>query len=111
MTKMILHIKLKGGKYLEALAQADTIVFDKTGTLTRATPQAVQVVPFSGCSTTAVSLSGTAASTGTVRGRAKSKAACFKRPCRFVLYFAGSGSFPRPHSATLTGRTYTPSAV
>ena len=102
---MILHIKLKGGKYLEALAQADTIVFDKTGTLTRATPQVVQVVPFSGCSTTAVSLS------GTVRGRAKSKAACFKRPCRFVLYFAGSGSFPRPHSATLTGRTYTPSAV
>ena len=75
MTKMILHIKLKGGKYLEALAQADTIVFDKTGTLTRATPQVVQVVPFSGCSTTAVSLSGTAASTGTVRGRAKSKAA------------------------------------
>ena len=49
MTKMILHIKLKGGKYLEALAQADTIVFDKTGTLTRATPQVVQVVPFSGC--------------------------------------------------------------
>ena len=41
----------------------------------------------------------------------KSKAACFKRPCRFVLYFAGSGSFPRPHSATLTGRTYTPLAV
>jgi hypothetical protein len=41
----------------------------------------------------------------------KSKAACFKRPCRFVLYFAGSGSFPQPHSATLTGRTYTPSAV
>ena len=35
--------------YLEALAQADTIVFDKTGTLTRATPQVVQVVPFSGC--------------------------------------------------------------
>ena len=39
------------------------------------------------------------------------KAACFKRPCRFVLYFAGSGSFPQPHSATLTGRTYTPSAA
>ena len=35
----------------------------------------------------------------------KSKAACFKRPCHFVLYFAGSGSFPQPHSATLTGRT------
>lgn len=43
------HITVKGGKYLEALAQADTIVFDKTGTLTRATPQVVQVVPFSGC--------------------------------------------------------------
>ena len=38
------HITVKGGKYLEALAQADTIVFDKTGT-----PQVVQVVPFSGC--------------------------------------------------------------
>ena len=43
------HITVKGGKYLEALAQADTIVFDKTGTLTHATPQVVQVVPFSGC--------------------------------------------------------------
>ena len=43
------HITVKGGKYLEALSQADTIVFDKTGTLTRATPQVVQVVPFSGC--------------------------------------------------------------
>lgn len=43
------HITVKGGKYLEALAKADTIVCDKTGTLTRATPQVVQVVPFSGC--------------------------------------------------------------
>ena len=43
------HITVKGGKYLEALAKADTIVFDKTGTLTRATPQVVQVIPFSGC--------------------------------------------------------------
>ena len=43
------HITVKGGKYLEALSQADTIVFDKTGTLTRATPQVVEVVPFSGC--------------------------------------------------------------
>ena len=34
-----------------------------------------------------------------------------RRPCRFVLYFAKSGSFPQPHSATLTGRTYTPSAA
>ncbi len=43
------HITVKGGKYLEALSKADTIVFDKTGTLTRATPQVVEVVPFSGC--------------------------------------------------------------
>ncbi len=43
------RITVKGGKYLEALSQADTIVFDKTGTLTRATPQVVEVVPFSGC--------------------------------------------------------------
>ena len=40
------HITVKGGKYLEALANADTIVFDKTGTLTHATPTVVQVVPF-----------------------------------------------------------------
>ena len=43
------HITVKGGKYLEALSKADTIVFDKTGTLTRATPQVVEVVPFYGC--------------------------------------------------------------
>ena len=43
------HITVKGGKYLETLSKADTIVFDKTGTLTRATPQVVEVVPFSGC--------------------------------------------------------------
>ena len=41
------HITVKGGKYLEALAKADTIVFDKTGTLTRATPQVVDILPFS----------------------------------------------------------------
>ena len=40
------HITVKGGKYLEALAKADTIVFDKTGTLTRATPQVVDIIPF-----------------------------------------------------------------
>ena len=40
------HITVKGGKYLEALAKADTIVFDKTGTLTHATPTVVQIVPF-----------------------------------------------------------------
>ena len=43
----IAHITVKGGKYLEALAKADTIVFDKTGTLTRATPQVVDILPFS----------------------------------------------------------------
>ncbi len=41
------HITVKGGKYLEALAKTDTIVFDKTGTLTRATPQVVDIIPFS----------------------------------------------------------------
>ena len=40
------HITVKGGKYLEALSKADTIVFDKTGTLTHATPTVVKVVPF-----------------------------------------------------------------
>lgn len=40
------HITVKGGKFLEAIAQADTIVFDKTGTLTRATPQVAEIVPF-----------------------------------------------------------------
>ena len=42
------HITVKGGKYLESLAKADTIVFDKTGTLTHATPRVVDVVPFAG---------------------------------------------------------------
>lgn len=42
------HITVKGGKYLELVAQADTIVFDKTGTLTHACPQVVDVVPFGG---------------------------------------------------------------
>lgn len=40
------HITVKGGKYLEAAARADTIVFDKTGTLTHATPTVAQIIPF-----------------------------------------------------------------
>lgn len=40
------RIMVKGGKYLETLSEADTIVFDKTGTLTMATPKVVKVIPF-----------------------------------------------------------------
>ena len=42
------HITVKGGKYLEVVAKADTIVFDKTGTLTYACPAVVDVVSFGG---------------------------------------------------------------
>ncbi len=42
------HISVKGGKFLEAVSQADTIVFDKTGTLTYACPKVREVVPFGG---------------------------------------------------------------
>lgn len=42
------HITVKGGKYMEAVAAADTIVFDKTGTLTKARPQVADVVVFNG---------------------------------------------------------------
>ena len=40
------HITVKGGRFLEAAARADTIVFDKTGTLTHATPTVAKIVPF-----------------------------------------------------------------
>lgn len=42
------HVTVKGGKYLETVAQADTVVFDKTGTLTHACPVVAQVIPFGG---------------------------------------------------------------
>lgn len=41
------NITVKGGKFLEAVADADTIVFDKTGTLTKATPTVKEIVAFS----------------------------------------------------------------
>ena len=44
------HVTVKGGRYLEAMAEADTIVFDKTGTLTKAQPTVKQMVAFNGMS-------------------------------------------------------------
>ena len=40
------NITVKGGKYLEAMAEADIIVFDKTGTLTKAQPTVAKIVSF-----------------------------------------------------------------
>ena len=40
------HLSVKGGRFLEAVSEADTIVFDKTGTLTRAEPKVAQIVTF-----------------------------------------------------------------
>ena len=42
------HLSVKGGRFLEAVSQADTIVFDKTGTLTHAQPKVAQVMTFGG---------------------------------------------------------------
>ena len=42
------HITVKGGKFMEAVAEADTIVFDKTGTLTKAQPTVADIVSFNG---------------------------------------------------------------
>ena len=42
------HIAVKGGRFLEAVAKADTIVFDKTGTLTYAAPRVAEIVTFGG---------------------------------------------------------------
>ena len=42
------NVTVKGGKYLEAISEAQTIVFDKTGTLTKAKPTVVDVIPFDG---------------------------------------------------------------
>ena len=42
------RISVKGGRFLEAVAKADTIVFDKTGTLTYATPKVAQIITFGG---------------------------------------------------------------
>lgn len=44
----IYNVSVKGGRFLEAVAKADTIVFDKTGTLTFATPRVAKIVTFGG---------------------------------------------------------------
>lgn len=45
-----MDITVKGGKYLEAYAEADAVVFDKTGTLTNAEPALEKIIPFNGYS-------------------------------------------------------------
>jgi Cu2+-exporting ATPase len=47
-------VLIKGGKFIEAVANADVFVFDKTGTLTKAKPVVVNVIPFGGRKRTAV---------------------------------------------------------
>ena len=42
------HLTVKGGRFLEAVSQADTFMFDKTGTLTYAAPRVASVIPFNG---------------------------------------------------------------
>ncbi len=42
------NITVKGGKFMEKICEADTVIFDKTGTLTKACPTVVDVVPFGG---------------------------------------------------------------
>ena len=42
------QITVKGGKFLEAVAEAETVVFDKTGTFTKAEPTVAEVIPFGG---------------------------------------------------------------
>lgn len=44
------HVTVKGGKFLEAVAEADTVVLDKTGTLTKAQPVVAEVISFNGAS-------------------------------------------------------------
>lgn len=47
-------VTVKGGKFLEAVAEAETIVFDKTGTLTKAEPTLSAIIPFNGLDETEI---------------------------------------------------------
>lgn len=47
-------VTVKGGKFLEAIAEAETIVFDKTGTLTKAEPTLSAIIPFNGLDETEI---------------------------------------------------------